>query len=344
MPGALYASTSAKRVKRKAPAEPATKSKAQAQPLAQKKAAHIEDEPEEDHEDSDDPDGEAEESEEGSDDDEVQWGAGSEESEEEDGSDDENPQMYEAPSEKASRLYRGNLKCQLCPDKIIMNEVIMEQHLESASHKRNLRHFERAKEIGVEAYEAECKARAVVREVAKNGASKRSQKKQEFWAKKRKKAKTNKDVAEKETSGAVKKVKKDKTKPTADTAVVAKQEKRKQEKDKPGKAKAGKEIEKSKQVPKLKELSQKDIDDKKRRFQEKKARRLARKATAAGPGADDKVKRKTAAAATSEARRGESASDKKLARKSKALRGDESTQTGELHKKARRKREDVAAR
>jgi len=112
----------------------------------------------------------------------------SEDEEEEEGSEsDDEPVM---PPEEEKPI-RGLFRCELCPDKILMNEKLMETHLQSAGHRKNVRRFERAKEMGVEAFEAECRERAAAREAAAASGqpSRRQKKNAEFWAKRREKSK-----------------------------------------------------------------------------------------------------------------------------------------------------------
>lgn len=92
-------------------------------------------------------------------------------------SDDEPAMPVEEPTQ-----FRGQFRCQLCPNKILLNEKLMEQHLKSTLHKKNVKRFEHAKEIGVAAFEDECRARAEARRAAKTGTSKRKQKVAEYWA------------------------------------------------------------------------------------------------------------------------------------------------------------------
>merc|ERR1719215_1292243 len=89
-------------------------------------------------------------------------------------------------SQQEKAPFRGAFHCQLCPDKILLNEKLLEAHLQSAAHKKNERRFERAQAMGVEAFEAECRARAESREAAKSGGmSKRDMKSLKFWEKRR---------------------------------------------------------------------------------------------------------------------------------------------------------------
>lgn len=41
--------------------------------------------------------------------------------------------------------FRGEFRCELCPEKVLLKEKQMEIHLQSAGHKRNVARFERAK-------------------------------------------------------------------------------------------------------------------------------------------------------------------------------------------------------
>jgi len=108
---------------------------------------------------------------------------------------DENPEMEGEESEDEPAMppeevkqIRGQFQCQLCPGKILMNEKIMEQHLQSEAHLKNARKFERAKAMGLEAFEDECHANAEARETAAAKASRRGLKKAQFWEKRRAKA------------------------------------------------------------------------------------------------------------------------------------------------------------
>ncbi|CAJ1357103.1 unnamed protein product [Effrenium voratum] len=86
-------------------------------------------------------------------------------------------------------LFRGNFHCQLCPDKILLNEKALEVHLQSGGHKRNERHFERAKAMGVEAYEAECARKAELRtQATARVGSRKEQKNRDFWERRRAKS------------------------------------------------------------------------------------------------------------------------------------------------------------
>jgi len=96
------------------------------------------------------------------------------------------------PSSEQEKPFRGAFRCQLCPDKILLNEKLLEAHLQSAAHKKAERRLERAKALGVEAFEAECIARKKAREALKSGVkSKRQLKSVSYWDKKRKKLKGN---------------------------------------------------------------------------------------------------------------------------------------------------------
>ncbi|CAE7150889.1 TTLL8 [Symbiodinium pilosum] len=93
--------------------------------------------------------------------------------------------------------FRGQFHCQLCPEKILLTEKQLEVHLQSTAHKRKERHFERAKAMGLEAYEAECRERAAARESQAaaqlaGALSKKKQKNADFWKQRklRKKAKS----------------------------------------------------------------------------------------------------------------------------------------------------------
>ncbi|CAK0832967.1 unnamed protein product [Prorocentrum cordatum] len=122
--------------------------------------------------------------------------ADEDEEDEDDQSEDEDEEGSESDDEplmppEEEKQIRGQFRCELCPDKILMNEKLMETHLQSAGHRKNVRRFERAKELGVEAFEAECRERAAAREaVAASGQpSRRQRKNEEFWAKRREKSK-----------------------------------------------------------------------------------------------------------------------------------------------------------
>jgi len=151
------------------------------------------------------------------------------EEEEEEGSESDDEPLMPPEEEKP---FRGQFRCELCPDKILMNEKLMEAHLQSAGHRKNVRRFERAKEMGVDAFEEECRARAAAREAAASSgqASRRQRKNEAFWAKRREKSKK----------------------------------------------KSGSE--------KAKELTATQIEDKKQKFQAKKAQRALRKQDAADDG------------------------------------------------------------
>jgi len=93
------------------------------------------------------------------------------------------------PVEREKEM-RGHYRCELCPDKIILNEKVLEQHLQSTAHLKNERRFARVKEIGLEAFEAECRERAEAREARAAGLpSKKDLKNKSYWEKKRKKSK-----------------------------------------------------------------------------------------------------------------------------------------------------------
>lgn len=98
---------------------------------------------------------------------------------------DSDAELVMPPAATEEKPWRGNFHCQLCPDKIILTEKALELHLNSQKHKRNESAFQRAKEIGVEAFEAECRERAEATERAKQGPSKTQLKKEKFWQKRR---------------------------------------------------------------------------------------------------------------------------------------------------------------
>merc|ERR1719215_1162019 len=101
----------------------------------------------------------------------------------EESSDDGVAMPVSSQQEKAP--FRGAFHCQLCPDKILLNEKLLEAHLQSAAHKKAERRLERAKALGVEAFEAECIARKEAREALKSGVkSKRRLKSVSYWEKK----------------------------------------------------------------------------------------------------------------------------------------------------------------
>jgi len=114
------------------------------------------------------------------------------ESQEEDS--DSDPAVPE-PEEKP---IRGKFQCQLCPDKILINEKHMELHLQSAGHKKNVKRFERAKEMGVEAFEAECAAKVEARAAqeaarAAGALSRKEQKNQSYWQRRNQRKKATKE-------------------------------------------------------------------------------------------------------------------------------------------------------
>eukprot|EP00747_Dinoflagellata_sp_TGD_P197781 gnl/TRDRNA2_/TRDRNA2_69567_c0_seq1.p1 gnl/TRDRNA2_/TRDRNA2_69567_c0~~gnl/TRDRNA2_/TRDRNA2_69567_c0_seq1.p1 ORF type:complete len:284 (+),score=106.20 gnl/TRDRNA2_/TRDRNA2_69567_c0_seq1:58-909(+) len=123
-------------------------------------------------------------------DDDSELSAEGEESEEGSDMDDSDDGMPAAPMGEEKQI-RGQFQCQLCPNKILLNEKLLEAHLQSKSHKKMEARFEHAKKIGVKAYAKECQARADAREEAamKTGPSKKRQKSDTFWEKKRGKAK-----------------------------------------------------------------------------------------------------------------------------------------------------------
>mmetsp|Transcript_64877 Transcript_64877/g.90268 ORF Transcript_64877/g.90268 Transcript_64877/m.90268 type:complete len:195 (+) Transcript_64877:62-646(+) len=108
-----------------------------------------------------------------------------EDEEDSEGSSD-NDSDDDPPVPDAEETFRGQYHCQLCPDKILLTEKQLEVHLQSGAHKRKERHFERAKAMGLEAYEAECLEKAAAREAqaAAQSAgvlSKKKQKNADFW-------------------------------------------------------------------------------------------------------------------------------------------------------------------
>ncbi|CAE8630840.1 unnamed protein product, partial [Polarella glacialis] len=156
-------------------------------------------------------------------------------------------------SSRVERSFRGEFHCQLCPDKVLLNEKLMEAHLQSAEHKRNERRFERAKAMGVEAYEDECRQNAADREqkamfAAAGVANKKQRKSQEFWTRRKERA-ASKDKVKEDSKG----------------------EKSKDSKDEKSKSKAG-------------ELTASQIEVRKQRFQEKKGNRQARREAEKSPG------------------------------------------------------------
>ncbi|CAJ1357104.1 unnamed protein product [Effrenium voratum] len=67
-------------------------------------------------------------------------------------------------------LFRGNFHCQLCPDKILLNEKALEA-------------------MGVEAYEAECARKAELRtQATARVGSRKEQKNRDFWERRRAKS------------------------------------------------------------------------------------------------------------------------------------------------------------
>eukprot|EP00933_Yihiella_yeosuensis_P040474 TRINITY_DN34786_c0_g1_i1.p1 TRINITY_DN34786_c0_g1~~TRINITY_DN34786_c0_g1_i1.p1 ORF type:complete len:289 (+),score=104.06 TRINITY_DN34786_c0_g1_i1:63-929(+) len=179
-----------------------------------------------------------------------------EEGEEEEDFSDDDPLPPEAAKEKA---FRGEFHCQLCPDKILLNKKLMEAHLQSAGHKRNEKNFLRAKEMGVAAYEEECRQKAKERAekaslAAFGVASKRQQRNAEFWDKKRAKH----------------------------------EEKRNKAREAEKAAKAG-----GKTSAPGKGLSEAQIEVRKAKFAAKKARRMERKAQGAGAAVEAEGDKKT---------------------------------------------------
>lgn len=145
--------------------------------------------------DSDDESGSGDDDEEDGDEEASQEGGWASEDPSDEESDDADPDMLAPEKDKAP--FRGAFHCQLCPDKILLNEKLLEAHLESAAHKKAERRLERAKALGVEAFEAECVARKEAREARKDGVkSKRDLKNASYWEKKREKlAKKSKQKA-----------------------------------------------------------------------------------------------------------------------------------------------------
>jgi len=151
-------------------------------------------------------------------------------------------QTLEVDAERAKVVVRGNFQCKLCPDKVLINEKLMEQHMQSEYHKRNERRFQRAQELGLEGYIKECEdKKAAKRAIAEGGADKVATKRQlrrEAWRKRKDEKKRDR-------------VKKNKLKKTT-------------EEEKPEKG--------------LKEASRKEWSAKKKdKLEEKKARRLAKR-------------------------------------------------------------------
>lgn len=233
IPGAMEASTFAKTIK---------KGEAESKPEQKARKTQNNDEPEEDDDDDDEAD-------EGmlSDDSQIKWGG---EDSDEEGSDDEHPEFLEAEKDASAKENRGKFKCELCHDKVIMNEQGMEAHLQSKDHLRNVRNFERAKEIGVDAYIAECENRRQEKLRIQDGLSKKALKRQQYFEK----LKTEPRKSRKE----LRKLKTERLQ-----ASITNGENRTSEKKLNAKAQA-----------------EKNIELMKARFQEKKARRLARKAQA----------------------------------------------------------------
>jgi hypothetical protein len=116
------------------------------------------------------------------------WASSDPSDDDEEESEEEHPEMPVGPDKQDKE--RGKFFCQLCPNKVLLNEKLLEAHLQSAAHKKNERRFERAQALGVEGYEAECKERAKAREAQARGEkSKRKLKNEGYWEKKRDKSK-----------------------------------------------------------------------------------------------------------------------------------------------------------
>lgn len=112
-----------------------------------------------------------------------------------DSDDSDGPQNLEVEVEpKKEKPFRGNFHCKLCPDKVILTEEALEKHLASKLHLKRERDFEKAKDMGLAAFEAQVMAKVKEREekeqdAANGSASKRAKRKEEYWAKKREKRK-----------------------------------------------------------------------------------------------------------------------------------------------------------
>lgn len=121
----------------------------------------------------------------------------SDDSEHDSNSSDDEPAM---PVGQPKQI-RGEYRCELCANKILLNAKALEQHLQSEGHKKNERRFEHAKEIGVEAYQAECMAKLEAKEAARGQQSKKKLKNSQYWEHRRAKSKiSGKDKAENPTT------------------------------------------------------------------------------------------------------------------------------------------------
>lgn len=196
---------------------------------------------------------------------------------------DESSTEDEGPSEKK---FRGKFHCRLCPDKVILNEKVLETHMESASHKRNEQAFLRAKEIGTEAYIEECRLKAekiqrdaeIAAERARkraadpndDGVAMRTKRKEEHWKIQKEKQKTRQTEAESK-AGQKKEGSSKKQNPYDKKGEWIRKQKEQRE--------ARKSMSPEERA---KSYSQAEIDRMKEKFQKKKARRLAKQAAEEG--------------------------------------------------------------
>lgn len=151
------------------------------------------------------PDGEAGSTDDSSDDDRNAGRDGKGEdwfAEDSEDSDDEHPQML--TEERHYKQAKGSLfSCKLCPGKVLNSEQDMEAHLKSKQHLKMEKEFERAQALGVDKYVKECEARAEKKEVvaaAGGAAAVRKKRTQDFWDKKREKRKKQALKAQLKTS------------------------------------------------------------------------------------------------------------------------------------------------
>jgi len=112
---------------------------------------------------------------------------------------DNEPPVYESKVEEEP--VRGKFRCELCPYKLLLTEKDLELHLNSKMHKKNEARFDHAREIGVEAYEEECRLRAGERERAAGTMSSTKMRNFEYWKKQRERGrkKTRQEIAAKRT-------------------------------------------------------------------------------------------------------------------------------------------------
>jgi len=120
---------------------------------------------------------------------------------------DNEPPVYETKVEEEQ--IRGKFRCELCPYKLLLTEKDLELHLNSKAHKKNEARFDHAKEIGVEAFEEECRLRAEERERAKGTVSNKKLRNFEFWKKLRERGrkKTRQEIAAKRTPDQIERCK-----------------------------------------------------------------------------------------------------------------------------------------